>query len=436
MIDHAEESLSLFDLLNTLQGVVEDVFAAPLWIRCEVIAAHPRAKGYWRLQVQDPVAGGEATAEVMVWRTQVPAIIHRFERMTGHPLGAGMQVLLQVKVNFSPKWGLGLTAQAIDPAFTIGQAQMEQDRIRRTLQEEGLWQLQQRLPIPASFSHVALIAPDGSAGLGDVMRETERMETSGLCEFEVLLSPFEGPRAVTSLVALLEGLTDPTHYDAVLMVRGGGGTAGIQTLNHEALVRALCKCPIPVFVGIGHERDHTLLDEVAFGSLGTPSKAVGHIASTVVAQAQEALALWATVQQHTQRRLSDLSHQVNQLERDLHQGARQLLEQAERQVGHHHDQIHERAERNLERAENELGQAYREIQTGSERLLERAQTSSEALIQEALTLGPQATLGRGYAWVSGPTGNAITSAIQARQTPTLTLHFKDGPLSARPEIRP
>ena len=332
----ADDSLSLFDLLATLQGVVEDLFPAPLWVRCEILAAHPRAKGYWRLQVQDPNVGPEAAAEVLVWRTHVPAVIQRFERMTGQPLQAGMQVLLQVKVQHSPRWGFSLTAQAIDPAFTLGLAQLEQKRIRQALEAEGLWQAQHRLPPPEGFTQVLLLAPDGSAGLGDVQREAERLQQAGLCRFEVHAAPFEGPQAVPRLTAWFEQWTTPEAYDAILMVRGGGGTAGIQTLNHESLVRAVCRCPIPVIVGIGHERDHTLLDEVAFAQFGTPSKAIGHLTQTILEQARQAQNDWQTLEQGVARRLDQMQNELDRLNETGQHRAWQLLDEAGHRIEHHH----------------------------------------------------------------------------------------------------
>jgi exodeoxyribonuclease VII large subunit len=409
----ADQALSLNDLMATLHGLVEDTFPAALWVRCEVVSAQQKPKGYWVLQVQDSEAGREANAQIMVWRNAVPRVIGHFIKVMGQPLKAGMQILLQVRVGFSPQWGLSLTAEAIDPAFTLGQAHMETERIRAAIKHQGIWEANRKLPAPLSFCRVALVAPGGSAGLGDVQVETHALEQAGLCEFDVHLASFEGKNAVRELVETLERFTDDQAYDAVCLVRGGGGTAGIQTLDHQAIVEAVCRCPIPVIVGIGHERDHTLLDEVAFLSLGTPSKAIGHITHALIQQAQASQEAWLAVEQTVRQRLEE-----------AHNRARALQEEAWR-----------RATQGLATAEQGLASLRQEIRHRSERLVELANQSTEALVREAVGLGPGATLARGYAWVSGPEG-PITQAAQARQAPHLILHFADGDMGTQPEVTP
>ena len=224
----AEQSIELGDLLATLEGMVAESFPFPLWIRCEIVAAHAKPKGYWVLQIQDTERGRQAQAQVMVWRQAVPRVVGHFAHVTGRALEAGMQVLLQIRLAYSPQWGLSLTAEAIDPEFSVGQAQRELERVRGVLKTKGLWDLNRRLTAPLGFSRVALVAPGGSAGLGDVQAETARLEKLGLCQFETHLAAFEGPRAEQEIVNVLERLHNPERYDAVC----------------EGLLRAL-GCPWP-----------------------------------------------------------------------------------------------------------------------------------------------------------------------------------------------
>lgn len=407
----ADQALSLHDLLATIHGLVDDTFPAAMWVRCEVLAAHQKAKGYWVLQVQDPETGRESNAQVMVWKRDVPRVIGHFVRVTGQPLAAGMQILLQVRVAFSPQWGLSLTAEAIDPGFTLGQAHLETERIRAAVKNQGIWDSNRKLDAPVSFCRVALVAPGGSAGLGDVQVETRALEQAGLCEFEVHLAAFEGRNAVQELVEALARFTDADAYDAVCLVRGGGGTSGIQTLDHQSIIEAVCRCPIPVIVGIGHERDHTLLDEVAFLSLGTPSKAIGHITHKLVQQAQGGQEAWLAVEQTVQQRLEE-----------AHSRTRSLHEESLRRVT-----------QGLAQAEQGVARCQQELRHRSERLVEQAEQTTQAWIREALGLGPGATLSRGYAWVSGPHG-PITHASDARRAPHLILHFADGDVGTQPDV--
>jgi exodeoxyribonuclease VII large subunit len=404
------EHIGLHDLLATLGGLVESSFPMPLWVNCEVVSALAKPKGYWVLQVQDSERGRQAQAQIMVWRSALPRVVTHFERTTGQRLAAGMQILLQVSVRFSPEWGLSLTAERIEPAFTVGQAQLEADRIRAAVMAKGLWEANRRLPAPLTFARVALIAPGGSAGLGDVQADTRRLEAAGVCRFDTHLAAFEGVNAVREVTQVLRSFTDPTAYDAVCLIRGGGGTSGLLTLNHQDVVEAICRCPIPVLVGMGHERDRSLLDEVAHLSLGTPSKVVGHLTHTVIQQV---------------RQIEDSLTQLTQL-------AKQRLEDAEHRAGALWEETHRVALAGVHQAEQTVTQTWHDLRHRSWQWVERAEVHTENLMRETLGLGPAHTLERGYAWVQGPDG-PITCAKAARTAPTLTLHFADGAVGAHPE---
>lgn len=387
--------LSLAEFLEQIGQTIAQCHGAPTWIRAEIVSAEARSKGYWVLEIQDTDAKGKkiASSSVMVWYRQVPAVIHYFKRATGHDLSPGMRVLLQVEATFSQEWGFRLTAQAIDPSWTLGQAQQESDRIRQSLQEEGVWSLNRMLPAPLDFTHVAVIAPDGSAGLGDFWKEAHVLAQSNICEFTVFKAAFEGPNAVRDIPAIFDAIqtqhasnSTPT-FDAVFVVRGGGASTGIQTLNQEAIIRSVCRCPLPVIIGIGHEKDATLLDEVAHTVLGTPSKAVGFLVNKIVSNARAAWQDWAEIHEGIQRRLKEAQQQLNLFVKDITLSQEQLLKQAKNDV--------------------------------------------ERLLREAIGLGPQSTLSRGYTLVE-QSGKMVRTANEAHHlnSSEIEIRFSDGTLKA------
>jgi len=78
-------------------------------------------------------------------------------------------------------------------------------------------------------------------------------------------------------------------------LRGGGGKADLFQLNEYEIVKAVCTAQLPVIVGIGHERDQTLLDEVAHYACHTPSLVITHIAGTIIQNARNAKQNWQNV---------------------------------------------------------------------------------------------------------------------------------------------
>jgi exodeoxyribonuclease VII large subunit len=70
------------------------------------------------------------------------------------------------------------------------------------------------------------------------------------------------------LAALSSGLESQRQLDALIIIRGGGAVNDLAWLNDYELTKFICLCTIPVLTGIGHERDSTVLDEVAHKSFG------------------------------------------------------------------------------------------------------------------------------------------------------------------------
>jgi exodeoxyribonuclease VII large subunit len=140
-----------------------------------------------------------------------------------------------------------------------------------------------------------VISPETSAGLGDFRREADRLHQTGLCDFHFFQATFQGVEAPSSIQnAVLQALTAHKQraFDALVVIRGGGAVTDLAWLNDLDLARLLCQSRIPVYTGIGHERDSTILDEIAHVRFDTPSKVALHISSTIKDNALAAIQAW------------------------------------------------------------------------------------------------------------------------------------------------
>lgn len=380
-----EETYKLSDLMDAISQTISEEFGGPYWITAELAAAHNKSKGYWVLELQESNDRGQklAQTQALVWATHVPRVVHKFERATGQKLSAGMRVRIRVQASFHAQWGFRLTVEDIDTAWTLGEAQANDDKIRKTLQDEGLWGKNKKLPTPTDFFRLAIVAPDTSAGLEDFLREAEMLKLAGLLDFDLFISPFEGVNAAKGIPAAFEKLVASNQpYDAVCVVRGGGAASGIAWLNQDSIVRAVCQCPFPVLSGIGHERDQTLVDEVANVMCGTPSKTIGYVATLIVQNAQSAAQSWASFQQGVDQRLG-MAHQ-------------------------------------------RLDEQLTMVADVSQAIVDRAKTVVDGWAREAVGLGPLSTLARGYAVVQDQNGKLVKSKNQTAEGDALTVRFADG----------
>lgn len=285
----------LSKLLAGVAKAVADAFASGVWTTAEVLRVSAR-DGHVYLELSERDADGRvvAKAQAAIWARTAERIVPEFERATGATLGAGIKLLVRARPVFKPQFGFSLDIDAIDPNYTLGDLEARKREIRERLKRDGLFEVNKRLPAPWDFMAVLVVAPQGGAGLGDFSKEADRLERFGVCRFAYAHSRFQGEGAALDVLsALRDGLQQyPKDQppDAVIVIRGGGAVNDLAWLNDYALARFVCECPVPVLTGIGHERDSTVLDEVAHTSFDTPSKVIAGIEQQVSRRTREARA--------------------------------------------------------------------------------------------------------------------------------------------------
>ena len=474
------KGMSLSQLLAGVTQAVAQAFRAGEWVRVEVIKADVR-RGHVYLELTERSPQGDALAQArgMIWADTANQIVPAFERATGVILGAGIKLLLRAKPTFSGQYGLSLVIDAIDPDYTLGDLEAKKREIRSRLQREGLTELNRSLPPPWDYNAILVVAPQGAAGLGDFQAEADRLQTWGLCRFIVVHSRFQGEGAAEEVrQALLNGLntwTNPERPDAIVIIRGGGAVNDLAWLNDYALARCLCEQPIPVLTGIGHERDSTVLDEVAHTSYDTPSKVIAGIEQLIVKRAHEAKANHQTIIQTTEQAISRVSRAVEhshteiranallalrnaaerasqrfqairhdsllQLEQARHAvptrmaeiaaTARQTLHDAHLKTNQLQSHVLDKARQQTTQARDRAARALEQVADAARHQVADTRVRTEALMREIAGQGPDKTLGRGFAIVRGDDGQPLTRADTARQAGTLQIEFRDGRLPAR-----
>jgi exodeoxyribonuclease VII large subunit len=152
------------------------------------------------------------------------------------------------------------------------------------------------------------------------------------CANSIFTPTFQGVETSASIQsAVLQALTAHKHkpFDALVVIRGGGSVTDLAWLNDLDLAKILCQSPVPIFTGIGHERDNTILDEIAHTRFDTPSKVVLHITTTIKDNAQGAIEAWerinALVGRIISRERTMLATQADRIET----GARSVIERVQ-----------------------------------------------------------------------------------------------------------
>ncbi|MEG9302856.1 exodeoxyribonuclease VII large subunit [Psychrobacter celer] len=453
--------LRLSDYLSAVEMVVKETFNHRVWVKAEI--RNLSSKGghyYFELAEKDDDGKVVASCRGNLWRFKAARVLAKFERATGMPLERDLTVLLKVSAGFHAQYGFSLTIEDIDPSYTLGDLARQYAEMVDRLTGEGLLHLNQQLPTPFDIEQVLVIAPEKAAGLGDFQADADRLASTGACQFHYHHATFQGnhaPSEIRQAIVSAQQQFQDTYQrlpDLLVIIRGGGAVGDLAYLNDYELAALVAEQPIPVWVGIGHERDKVILDEVAHTSFDTPSKVIAAIIShlaqlitqTLQYQAQikqAAIQQLTMAEQKTSRQLSHIQSQtIGQLTalrkdsdyawRSIQQSAQRQVKQAARLTSNLRAQTQSLAYQQLAAAST-YSQNYQKtvIQTAQLRVIQ-AQRNSEHLRDIVLLHRPSRVLKQGYTMLTDAKDKHIlTSSTQLYPEQTIHIVLKDGKAQAQ-----
>jgi exodeoxyribonuclease VII large subunit len=289
-----KKGITLSNLLSRVSGAVSSEFKLPVWVNCEIASLNTHNSGHIYLELIETDSNGREICKnkAIIWKSLASKLIEKFKNKTEEDLKSGMKVLLLAEVEFNLAFGLSMKISDIDPEFTLGGIEAKINEIRNALKKQGLYDKNKKFDNLIDFTNIAVISPSGAAGLGDFKAEADLLEHYNLCNFDYYEATFQGKQANKSISELFNNLENDFRadiYDAVVFIRGGGAKTDLHFLNEYDIAKSICECSLPVIVGIGHERDKVILDELAFVSLDTPSKVAQFITHQIISQTNESI---------------------------------------------------------------------------------------------------------------------------------------------------
>lgn len=443
-------------VLKRVQAALKQSFPGAQWIIAEIANLNAR-RGHIYLELTETNEQGQtlASCRAMIWQSQAQRLLTRFEGETGSPLQQGQKILLLGETNFHERFGFSFVIQDIDPSFTLGELEANLNAIRKQLIAEKLYGLNKQRGLPDDFFRIAVIAPPDAAGLGDFRADADQLQTSGLCQFKYFYSAFQGEQVEPEMLAALEAI-DSLHqanpFDALVIIRGGGAKLDLNHLNHYAIARKICEAGLPVMTGIGHERDNTILDEVAHTRYDTPSKVIADIRHHIFQKAQTAKQNWQQIEQGSQTRVRHCQYQLEQLDQvirtnsqatlhfwkenlaplkyQLQKQGQQRLQTTRQQIQQVHHQIQSGVIHQLQQRKRQIKQDQMTVNKEAERALNYQRNQIIQWIAFILSSGPKTQLNRGFALARDKQGTPLKTAKEARTAGRLDLQFNDGTVEA------
>lgn len=270
---------SLAEITGSIGRCIKQFYGTHRWAKAEITKLNLFRNGncYPEL-VQTENGKTIASCKGVIWSRIYNKINQKFIETVGSPLSDGMTVVFEFYIIFDNRRGISLIITDIDIDSVIGESTRAKIDTVNRLKSEGIFALNKNLTEPHIIQRIAVISVATGKGYAD-FTSVINGNSFGYNYFVPLFSAaMVGDRAAGEITAQLQNIASKKHlFDAVVIIRGGGGDVSLSFFNNYELAKVVAEFPLPIFTGIGHATNITAVEEVAHHSFSTPSELANYI---------------------------------------------------------------------------------------------------------------------------------------------------------------
>ena len=422
--------LSLFELNRLVRDALVLTLPEAVWVMAELSEIRQASNGHYYVEFveKDESAGGGrflAKARGNIWHTTAATIIPKFFNTTGQHLQAGMKLLVEVRPTFHEVYGYTLTILDIDPTYTLGEVARRRQEILHQLEDDGVLTLNKELPLPRPLVRIAVISAAGAAGYGDFVHQ---LEQSGFL-FHTRLFPatMQGSNVEMSIIAALNAIAaEHEQWDCVAILRGGGASSDLNGFETYLLAANVAQFPLPIFTGIGHERDDTVIDFVAHTRFKTPTAVAAFLIEKMQEETKGLETLTTRLTTATHRYLQQHQYAFDRMAHRYEQATGHFVAYQHKQLQQATHRLQISVARKLQQADFSLQQLPARLHTAlSHRFLNEA-NHLERLDTALRMADPERILRMGYSLTFDAEGQVVRSVRQLKKNCRIRTQLIDG----------
>ena len=437
MIDqNTERQIFSISELNRRVRQLLELNLPMLWVEGEISNFACPSSGHWYLSLKDR----SAQVRCAMFRNANQRVKFRPEN--------GMQVLVRCKPGiYEDRGEYQLIVEHMEEAG-FGALQRQFEQLKAKLSAEGLFDTNNKQPIPSSIGHIGVVTSPTGAAVKDILSVLKRRFPA--TKVSIFPTAVQGEEAPAQIVSALTDANSCEHLDVLIVGRGGGSLEDLWSFNSETVAQAIAASRLPIISAVGHEVDFTIADFVADLRAPTPSAA----AELVSPDGQQMYAQFTHFQtsltESLLRTFLNLKQQLNHLHKRLQHPGSKLQQQAQ-----HLDHLEIRLRRairakldnyrvksnqlsnqlgrqnpkyQLEEKQHRLSYLVKELGKAISQKQERLQLKLAQSMHLLDTVSPLKTLGRGYAVIRNSDGKVVNSVAKVSQDDCLTGQLADGEL--------
>lgn len=364
-----DNELTLLELNQRIKEALSREFPNNYWVIAEISELKINRKGHCYLdlvekdELEDRIV---AKAKGIIWSYTFRMLKPYFETTTGRELKQGLKVMVSVTVEFHELYGYSLYIHDIEPSYTLGDIARRRLEVIKKLEDEGIMDMNQQLPLPHVLQKIAVISSKTAAGYKDFIEQLNNNPYGYVFYPKLFPAYMQGDEAESSIIEALEKIYQYEDiFDAVAIIRGGGATADLSCFDQYHLAANVAQFPLPVITGIGHEKDESVVDMVAHTKMKTPTAVADYFVSKAYEYEEALLTLRDDVVERTNQYIKFENQRIQTLSGRLYPNIKGMLDKSKhnleisKQKLHHiHRNFLDKQQQNLTTYSSQLVRSY------------------------------------------------------------------------------
>jgi exodeoxyribonuclease VII large subunit len=159
---------------------------------------------------------------------------------------------------------------------------MKRQLIIKKLEQEGVFSMNKELDFPVVPQRIAIISSKNAAGYSDFINHLNGNSFGYFFYTALIDTTMQGSKTEQGVIDALDRIAiNSRFFDLVVIIRGGGSQSDLSWFDSYNIAYHVTQFPLPVITGIGHDKDMSVTDMVAYKSIKTPTAVADFLIDSV-----------------------------------------------------------------------------------------------------------------------------------------------------------
>ncbi len=355
----AMKLITLHDLHRQLRRVIALNFDDLYYISAEVVKVNS-SRGHRYIELVEKDASGnqlKAKTTAIIWRNVYESMLSEHGELLEKVLKPGLEIAFRAEVKYHEVYGLKLHIHSIDPTFTLGKESQRRMEILQRLKKENKLDSNSKVHLPRAIQKIAVISSETAAGYVDFLETLNASAANINYDIHLFQASMQGNNTEKEVCQKLSEIDKESgFYDLLVIVRGGGGSMDLRYFDNYKIALRIAECKLPIWSGIGHAIDQTIVDLVAHTSLKTPTAVAQHIDSYNSQFLMKLAEIKREVSEITKSRLHSEKSYLQQIRQNLSYTSKSVIDKGLNEIHRVREKIRIYSHQRIASLSNELEQ--------------------------------------------------------------------------------